>query len=248
MKSDLFHDLSRALQRDELVSVATVVAGSVEGNEAVGRQLLIWPGGAVRGDLGSPRLNQRASNFAERVLESLAPAKRAFDHQGETTELFFAVYPPAPKLVMIGAVHVAVHLADFASKLGFRTIVIDPRQAFATPERFSRVDEMHTAWPEEALNEIPLNETTYFAILSHDFKIDVPALKIALASPARYVGVLGSKKTHARRTEKLLEVGVAQSDIDRLHAPIGLDLGGRRAEEVALSVIAQIVAVQHNRV
>ena len=246
-KAGRFEELAAATRAERLVCLATVVADSSQEGGAVGRQLLIWPGGAVRGDLGTPRLNQRVSTFAERVFDSLAPAKRGFDHQGETTDVFFAVYPPAPKLVMVGAVHVAIHLAEFAAKLGFRTVVIDPRKAFATAERFAHVDEMHTTWPAQALSEIPLNETTYFAVLSHDFKIDIPALEIALSSPARYVGVLGSKKTHARRMEKLLEAGVSQSDVDRLHAPIGLDLGGRRAEEVALSVIAEVVAARYGR-
>ena len=244
MHSELFEELSSALDREELVVLATVVGGS---DDTLGRQLLIWTGGQVRGDLGSPRLNQRASAFAERVFESLASTKRDFDHQGETTELFFAVYPPPPKLVIVGAVHVAIHLAEFASKLGFRTLVIDPRRAFATPERFGHVDELVTAWPGDALAELPIHETTYFAFLSHDFKIDIPGLVLALDSPSRYVGVLGSRKTHARRVERLLEEGVAQERIDRLHAPIGLDLGGRKAEEVALSIIAQIVAVRHGR-
>lgn len=247
MKGKLFGELGDSLRNGELVILATVVDCVGGDGAGAGDQLLIWPGGAVRGDLGGPRLNQRAATFAERIFESLASTKRAFDHRGETTEVFFRVYPPPQQLIMIGAVHVAVHLADFASKLGFRTIVIDPRQAFATPERFAHVDEMYAEWPAEALERLSVHETTYFAVLSHDFKIDIPALKVALASPARYVGVLGSKKTHARRTERLLEEGVAEEAIARLHAPIGLDLGGRRAEEVALSIMAQIVAVRYGR-
>ena len=135
----------------------------------------------------------------------------------------------------------------FAKVLGFRTIVVDPREVFATRERFEGADQILVSWPEEVLPEIGLHGGSYMAILSHDLKIDVPALELALQSPARYIGVLGSKKTHAKRVAALREKGFDDEEIARIHSPIGLDLGGRRAEEIALSVIAEMVAVGHGR-
>ena len=140
-----------------------------------------------------------------------------------------------------------MHLIHFANRLGFRTLVIDPRTAFATPERFAHADELIAEWPQEALARVKLDAATYVAVLSHDLKIDTPALVAALDSPARYIAALGSKKTHAKRVAALREAGVADEAIGRIRSPIGLDLGGRRAEEIALSVIAEIVAASHGR-
>jgi xanthine dehydrogenase accessory factor len=166
----------------------------------------------------------------------------------DEVELFFDVHPPPPKLVIVGAVHVAIPLVTFARPLGFRTIVIDPRSAFATVERFAAADELLCEWPQKAMPEVGLNEASYVAVLSHDLKIDLPALEAALRSPARYIGALGSRKTHAKRLAALTEMGFAAAEIDRIHSPIGLDLGGgRRAEEIALSVIAEVVKASHGR-
>ena len=242
MNRELFEELRRAIEREQLVVVATVVSGP-----GLGNQLLIWPAEQTLGDLGTPRLNQRAALFAEKAFQSFECKRRQIEHQGEEVEIFFDVYPPPETLVIVGAVHVAIHLIDFARVLGMRTIVIDPRTAFATPERFARADRLIAEWPETALADVPLHESTYFVTLSHDFKIDLPALRIALASPVRYVGALGSSRTHAKRVDQLLELGVSQERIDRIRAPVGLDLGGRRAEEIALSIAAQIQAARHGR-
>lgn len=146
----------------------------------------------------------------------------------------------------MGAVHAAMSLVRLAREMGFETVVVDPRAAFATEERFPEADRLLVAWPGEVLGtEVPLDESTSLATLSHDPKIDLPALEAALASPCRYVGALGSSRTHAKRVKALEERGVAAEAIARIHSPIGLDLGGRRAEEIALSVIAEVVAVRH---
>ncbi len=166
---------------------------------------------------------------------------------GEPLDVFLEIHAPRPKLVIVGAVHVAIPLVTFAKTLGFRTHVVDPRSAFATPERFAHADELLTLWPDEALERIGLNETTYLALLSHDLKLDVPALEIALPSPARYIGALGSKKTHQKRLKALTETGVSPELQARIHNPIGFDLGGRRAEEMAVAILAEIVAVSHGR-
>ncbi len=242
MNSEILNELRACIEREQLVVLATIVAGA-----GVGNQLLIWPAEQTLGDLGTPRLNQRAALFAEKAFQSFEAKRRTIDHQGEQLEIFFDVHPPPEKLVVIGAVHVAIHLIEFARALGLRTIVIDPRTAFATPERFAAADQLIAEWPAAALARIPIHESTYFVTLSHDFKIDLPALEVALASPARYIGALGSTRTHERRVAELLELGLSAEQIDRIRAPVGLDLGGRRAEEIALAIAAQIVAARHGR-
>jgi len=239
---EILNALRGAIDAEQLVVVATIVSGP-----GLGNQLLIWPAEQTLGDLGTPRLNQRAALFAEKAFQSFECKRRQIEHQGEEVEIFFDVYPPPEKLVIVGAVHVAIHLIEFARRLGMRSLVIDPRTAFATPERFAAADELIAEWPEQALAGVTLNESTYFVTLSHDFKIDLPALQIALASPARYIGALGSNRTHAKRVDQLLELGVPQERIDRIRAPVGLDLGGRRAEEIALAIAAQILAARHGR-
>jgi xanthine dehydrogenase accessory factor len=137
-------------------------------------------------------------------------------------------------------------LCTFAQVLGFRTVVIDPRRAFGNAERFPHVDQLLQEWPEEALARLEINEKTAIAVLTHDPKIDDPALKLALPSPAFYVGALGSPTTAAKRKTRLQEeAGLSPEQLERIHGPIGLKLGGRTPEEIALAVMAEIVAVQH---
>jgi xanthine dehydrogenase accessory factor len=208
---------------------------------------LVWPGGQTLGDLGSPRLNQRAGLYAEQLIPSQQCGRKTFDREADTIDVFFEVLAPPPKLVMVGAVHVAAHLIEFARELGFETILVDPRSAFLQQERFARADRLVGAWPEEALSEVGIDESTFVAVLSHDPKIDLPAIESVLRSPARYIGVLGSKKSHRKRVSTLVERGFSNQDLERLHAPIGLDLGGRRAVDIALAIAAQMVAVHHGR-
>ncbi len=158
-------------------------------------------------------------------------------------ELFVDAIRPAPTLVMVGGVHIAISLAQFAKTVGYRTIIIDPRRAFGNEERFPDVDQVISAWPRAAFEQIDLNEETAVALLTHDPKIDDPALAVVLDSPAFYIGALGSKKTHAKRVVRLREAGMDEEAIARLHAPIGLSIGAKTPEEIALSVMAEIVAV-----
>ena len=242
MQREIDSELYSCLTRRELVVLATVVSGPSPGN-----QMLIWPRGETLGDLGSPRLNQRAALYAEQIIPDRESGRKTFRWDDNEIDAFFEVLTPPPELIAIGAVHVAIPLIQFARILGFRTVVIDPREAFATQERFDQADEIHVAWPDQALPRVGLHDESFVAILSHDLKIDLPALKIALRSPARYVGVLGSKKTQAKRLVALREEGFDDDDFARIHSPIGLDLGGRRAEEIALSVVAEMIAVSHGR-
>ena len=247
MRAATLRRLADCLDADRLCALITVIGGPGRG-----RQMLLAPAtdgglGQVReGSLGAPDLDDAVSAHAGGLLASFRSERKTFPAGDADVDLFFEIHPPRPKLVVVGAVHVAAALVTLARELGFRTIVVDPRTAFATPERFAHADELSTDWPDKALTEIGLNENTYLALLSHDLKLDVPALKVALASPARYIGALGSKKTHAKRLAALAEAGV-EGDLDRIHNPIGLDLGGRRAEEIAVAILAEMIAARHGK-
>ncbi|NCC35561.1 MAG: xanthine dehydrogenase, partial [Chloroflexia bacterium] len=151
--------------------------------------------------------------------------------------------PPA-KLFLVGGVHIAVGLAAMARLIGMRTIVIDARAAFANPERFAHVDELIVAWPDEALTG-RLDARSSVAVLTHDPKLDDPALRVALQSPARYIGALGSSKTHARRLERLRAEGFDEASLSRIKGPIGLPIGAKTPEEIAVSILAELIGVEN---
>ncbi len=163
----------------------------------------------------------------------------------EVVEVFLDVILPRDTLVIVGGVHIAIYLSKFGKALGYRTIVIDPRDKFANRDRFPDVDEIIQAWPKAAFENLPLTKTTAVAVLTHDPKIDDPALKIVLPSPAFYIGALGSQKTQADRHSRLVEAGVAAADLEKLFGPIGLNLGGNSPAEIALGIMAEIVRVKN---
>jgi xanthine dehydrogenase accessory factor len=146
---------------------------------------------------------------------------------------------PAALLVVIGAVHISQALAPIGKLLGYDVTIVDPRTAFATPERFPDV-KVIAEWPDEALPALNVDRYTAFVALTHDPKIDDPALLHALARDCFYIGALGSRKTHARRLERLKQSGVSDADLGRIHAPIGLDIGAVSPAEIAVAIMAQI--------
>ncbi|HEX9840232.1 MAG TPA: XdhC family protein, partial [Anaerolineales bacterium] len=139
-----------------------------------------------------------------------------------------------------------IALMALAKTLGYRTVVIDPRSAFGSAERFPNVDQLIQAWPDEAFQQVPLTRSTAVAMLTHDPKLDDPALKLALPSAAFYVGALGSKTTQAKRRQRLLDEGLTEAQLNRLHGPIGLEIGAGTPEEIAMSIMAEIVAARNN--
>ncbi len=159
-------------------------------------------------------------------------------------EIFFDVLAGPPLLVIVGAVHIAIELTRLAKVLGYRVVIVDPRRAFATPERFPEADALLTSWPDEALRRVGLTATSAVAALSHDPKLDDPALMVALRSPAFYVGALGSTRTQALRRRRLLEAGLSEQELSRLHGPLGLDIGAQSPGEIALSILAEIVSAR----
>ncbi len=232
--------IRRCLEEGQLAALVTQVAGRGAGNK-----LLLWPDGRQAGDLGSPALNARAAACAAKCWATHSPVLVSGIGEQSDAELFIDVFTPLPRLVIIGAVHIAIPLITIAKAMNFRTIVIDARSAFATRERFPHADELIVEWPSTALEKLRPDAATYVVCLSHDEKLDNPALQVALNGPARYVGALGSRKTHAGRLEGLREMGVAEESLARIHAPVGLDLGARYPEEIALAIMAEIIAERH---
>ena len=182
---------------------------------------------------------------AVQLLDAQRTERFSTSVENQWVDIFIEVHAPPPKLIIIGAVHIAIPLVTFGKTLGFRTVVLDARSAFATQGRFQHADELIIQWPADALPQMGIDENTFIVVLTHDEKIDNPALEIALQSPARYIGALGSKKTHARRVAALQEVGITESQLARLHTPIGLEIGARRPEEIAVAIIGEIVAVSN---
>ncbi|MFO7167322.1 MAG: XdhC/CoxI family protein [Chloroflexota bacterium] len=236
----IYETLKEALAAEQPVALATVVGGAGK----VGAKLLVRPDAPAIGGLGDAALDADVSRDALAMLARAESETRVYPTPAGEVQVFVETYPPPPTMFIVGAVHIAIPLVTFAKTLGFRTVVIDARGAFATPERFSHADELIHAWPDEVLPG-RLNSNSMVVLLTHDPKLDDPALMVALPSPARYVGALGSPKTHAARLERLRAAGVPEEQLARLHAPIGLKIGGRTPEEIAVSIIAEVVACRH---
>ncbi|WP_440931208.1 XdhC family protein [Candidatus Pelagibacter sp.] len=162
------------------------------------------------------------------------------------TEIFVESYVRPIKVVIVGAVHIAQYLVDFAKSLNFEISIIDPRGYFASEKRFPNM-KIINKWPDEAFKELDTNESTALIALTHDPKIDDPALQYGLKNKFYYIGALGSKKTHANRCERLKEAGFNEEQINSIHGPIGIKLGGKSAPEIALSIIAQLVSVTYTK-
>ncbi|HTY41748.1 MAG TPA: XdhC/CoxI family protein [Thermoanaerobaculia bacterium] len=229
---ELFGPVRDALRHEQPLAVATAIRGDV------GRRVAVFADGRAIGAEDAP-MREAARSALAAGQSGRAPL--------DGGELFVDVLLPSPRLIVVGGVHIAVALVTLGKALGFRTVLVDPRETFANPKRFPHADEIVSAWPDQALAKLALNAGTAVAVLAHDPKLDDPALIAALASPAFYVGALGSTRTQEKRRKRLLEAGVSPEALARLHAPIGLDLGGRAPEEIALSVMAQIVAARHGK-
>ena len=225
----LHRRLLEALRAGETVALATRLEG--------GGHALAWPDGRVEGD--ATLAPDPPSLFASGLLAELRP-----DPQGE---VFVQVFGPPPTLTVIGAVHLAQPLARLAQELGFRVRVADGRRLFATRERFPTADELLVGWPRQVLTPEHLRPQDAVVILTHDPKFDLPALELALNSPVGYVGLLGSRTTQERRRAAFEARGGRAEQWARVHGPVGLDLGGREPAEIALAILAEIVAARHGK-
>lgn len=162
-------------------------------------------------------------------------------------EIFIDIYAPQPRLIAIGAVHIALPLTQMAQITGFTTVVIDPRKAFNTASRFPHVGQRLLKWPDEGLEEVGLNEKDYLLLLTHDDKLDLAALEMGLNRNVKYIGMLSSRQARDKRYLKLEEKGYPPEQLQRIHAPVGLDIGARSQEEIALSILAEMTAVRYGK-
>jgi len=226
-----------AATRDPILANGSVTAVTVIGGPdgLVGRKLAV-SGDVVRGSI-DPQLDMTVVELAGQTRQAMR-----YSLPGEV-ELFIDVMRPSPALIMVGGAHVAIALAQMARILGYRTIVVDPRRAFGSEARFPDVDQLIQAWPDKAFAEHSITHDSAVVTLSHDPKLDDPALRAALNSDAFYIGALGSRKTTAKRRERLVEMGFNDAQLARIHAPVGLEIGADSPEEIALAIMAQIVAV-----
>jgi xanthine dehydrogenase accessory factor len=241
LDAEFFGALRSVLLEEQPAVLVTVVRGP---EELLGRELLIREDGNVTGSL-SDKLDPHVLDLAKETLAQGESRRVALE---DDIEVFMEAILPPPTLVAVGGVHITIALMTLAKTLGYRTVVIDPRSAFGSEERFPHVDRLIPLWPEEAFQQIPITRSTAIAMLTHDPKLDDPALKIALPSQAFYVGALGSRTTQAKRRQRLLEEGLTEAQLNRLHGPIGLDIGAGMPEEIAMSIMAQIVAARNHAV
>src|SRR5712691_4497161 len=245
--SGLYEELKDLLAQEKGAAMATVVRGP----DHVGAKLLVLPGKKTGGTLGNETLDAIVLEDAERAIWNGEAGTHTYTVESATGALAFDVFiegfPPPPTLIIVGAGHIAIPLTTFAKTLNYRVVVVDARSAFATRERFPHADELIIAWPDEVLEKIGLNPSTSLAVLTHDPKFDEPTLKVALAHRVGYIGAVGSRKTKEERDERLKRQGITEEQIKRIHGPIGLNIGATSPEEMALAIMAEIVATRHGR-
>ena len=220
-------------------AVCTVVRGP----RAIGARRLVRATGEGEGSTGDRALDQRIDEIAHAAVESgIAKLHRVGEY-----EVFVDPLLPDPHLIIVGAVHIAVSLCDLASKAGFAVTVIDPRARLNNRERFPAAARLAVGWPEDELPGIRLDENTFVAVLTHDEKFDDPTLERVLRHPVRYVGAIGSRKTQTLRNKRLEAAGFPADVIDSVHGPIGLDIGAQSPQEIAVAILAEMIAVRHQR-
>ncbi len=226
MNRDMLQQLIREQQKNSPVGLITRLAD--------GYQSLLTSSG-IEGEL------QLDEELLAQARELLAQGKSVL--LGEQSAFFLRSYMPAARLFLIGAVHISQSLAPMARMAGLKVVIIDPRSAFCQQSRFPETT-LHTEWPDEILKQYQLDSQSAVVTLTHDPKIDDPALTIALQSEAFYIGALGSSRTHKQREIRLRERGFGDQ-LERIHAPVGLNLGGRAPAEIAVATLAQIIQVRY---
>jgi len=235
----IYSSLKQHLENRQPIAVAGTLKGPPE---YINRKLIVLENGRIEGDLNIPG---QTNLIVSTALEMLGKETGGILNLKEVS-LFIEVYPPTPRLIIVGAVHIAEKLVSIARTVGFDTIVVDPRRAFLKRERFPHASEMVQEWPSEALLGMVLNNSAYIVVLSHDPKLDDPSLQVALRSKARYVGAIGSQRTNQKRIERLRTAGLTDDQIERLHAPVGLNISARLPGEIAVSIMAEVIRVRNS--
>ncbi len=230
MKAETLAALQEARAKRRAVTLATRLSDAAEA--------LVYRDGAkgeLAGDAAIVEAAQRAMDIGKSETVDVGDAK-----------IFLNVYVPPPRLIIVGAVHIAQSLAPMAAMLEFDVTVVDPRGAWATTQRFPGVKVIQD-WADEAFQEMGLDVSTAVVTLTHDPKLDDPALESALKSDVFYIGALGSRRTHAKRKERLAEVGITEEMFARVHGPVGLNIGAKSPGEIAISILGQIIEVRARR-
>jgi len=241
--------------RDEIragrpVALATVVAGP---SDRLAAKLLVRPGSDALGSLGVADLDRVVARDSLGELEAGRSGTRHYGLNGEARQedlsVFIESFAPPPRMVIFGAVDFTAALLRVAKLLGYQVTVCDARPVFATRQRFPLADEVVVDWPDRYLAKVgpELGPRDAVCVLTHDAKFDVPAIVSALTTRVGYIGAMGSRRTHDARVERLLEAGVDPDQLDRILAPIGLDIGARTPEETAISICAEIIALHTGR-
>ena len=233
-------DVIASIERDQPVAVATLVHGA----DQVGAHLVLWQD-RVSGSLGNDELDRAAAEDARAMLAQAQTGTRHYGARGERrrdeVSVFVQCHTPAPRMLVFGAIDFASAVAKTGVFLGYHVTVCDARPVFATRKRFPEAHEVICEWQHRYLERTNVDERTVICVLTHDPKFDVPLLQVALRTPARYIGVMGSRRTHRDRLERLREVGVTDDQLRRLASPIGLDIGAHTPEETAISIAAEII-------
>jgi|SRR5579875_1003713 len=242
-------DVAADIRDGRPVAVATVISGHAE---RTGHRLVVRPedagAAATSGSLGSERLDAAVRDDARGLLRQGRTGVLHYgpdgERRGDDIAVFVASYAPRPRMIVFGAIDFAAAVARMGSFLGYRVTVCDARPTFATSKRFPDADEVIVDWPHRYLAATEVDERTVICVLTHDPKFDVPLLEIALRLPVAYIGAMGSRRTNEDREARLRELGIGDELLAKLHAPIGLDVGGRTPEETAVSIAAEIVGAR----
>jgi xanthine dehydrogenase accessory factor len=241
-EEEVWHSVREAVEQQRPAAVAIGLAPAA----LIGRKLALLDDARTPGAIDA-LLDEHVIAAARAAWRQGAAEVLTFPWRGEEASVFLEVILPPPRLFIVGATHIAIALCRIAKGLGFRVSIIDPRGTYATRERFPEADEILLAEPGKVLGRAGLDVSSHVVILTHDPKFDNPALACALRADTGYIGVMGSRGTHGRRAVLLEREGFTEADLRRIRAPIGLDIGARSPEEMALAILAEMVAVRHRR-
>lgn len=234
--SNALETIQGILDAELFGSVVTFVDGPSKGSKVV----LDATGDPVYGDLPA----QISSDVAEDALALMSHEQHRALSYGDH-EVFIETLAPPPDLLVFGAVHIGQALCSFGAQMGYRVTVVDSRPAFATDERFPEAHRVIQGWPRDIMDQLHFDRRTWVVVLSHDPRHETPPLEAALKADTRYIGAMGSRRTHNLRVERLQELGFGEDEIARIHSPIGLDIGAETPQEVAVSILAEMTLVRY---
>lgn len=237
---NLYRDVRAEVEKGKCAVVATRL-------EPASSKLLVFQDGRTRGTLGQPELDRDALPISLDLIQRRASRTVALGSPAASTDVFFEVHGPMPTLIVFGAGHVSIPLVSLARNLGLKTVVVDGRPRFATRERFPDADELLIGIPSEVAHTLAYTSSTLVVLAAHDYKYDIPVLKIVLKTEAPYIGLLSSKRRGEAILKFLDESGVDAQALERVRVPTGLDIGAQTAGEIALSILAEAVAVKTGR-